>query len=250
MQTCGLNGFYTPTQLARWQEVITKRASCRLFTAPPDVAQKSALEYASARVCLPGIRIALMECEPARMFRPQLHHKRIRGATRCAAVIASDASPHAALYAGISGEAFVLETQSLGLGSCWVTGGFRRSACDIYLKPNEKILAVIPVGIAETGNRPRRRKPLARICTSDAAKWPLWAYSAAEAVRWAPSKGNAQPWRLSQSGRSLMLSGRIPASLPFGIAMLHMEAALKGTPHQWRWGTGRNTAILSAEEKT
>ena len=50
MDTCALNDFYSPAQRARFLASIPKRQSVRKFSAAPDVAQKSALNYAASRV--------------------------------------------------------------------------------------------------------------------------------------------------------------------------------------------------------
>ena len=50
MESCPLNGFYSPAQRARFLAAVSVRASVRQFAGEPDVAQRSALNYAAARV--------------------------------------------------------------------------------------------------------------------------------------------------------------------------------------------------------
>ena len=210
MDTCALNGFYSAAQRARFFAAISKRQSVRSFSAAPDIAQKSALHYAAARVCLPGVRIEMGEAAPEKLFRKLPVVGGITGTNRYAAVIIDENEPRCHLHAGISGEAFVLEAVSLGLGACWV-GSFKHSGVDIPLDAGERIAAVIALGVPDQEMKGAKRKKLTDICTSDPTAWPLWAYHAAECVRFAPSAMNLQPWRLSFAGRTLVLSHTIRA---------------------------------------
>ena len=69
MEPCALNGFYSPAQRARFLAAVSRRASVRKYSGSPDIAQKSALQYATGRICLPGVRLELCEGEPERIFR-------------------------------------------------------------------------------------------------------------------------------------------------------------------------------------
>ncbi|MDO5325409.1 MAG: nitroreductase family protein [Clostridia bacterium] len=250
MEPCILNGFFAPAQRERYLAAIPRRRSVRLYQGDPDVGQISALNYAAARVSLPGVRIAIGEVSASELYRKLPFVETIRGTSRYAALIADESIPHAAVHAGISGEAFVLEAVSMGLGTCWVAA-FKRGGVNVPLEEGEKVKAVIALGIPGDESGPRKRKKLTEICASDPAQWPLWAYNAAECVRIAPSAVNLQPWRLSFAGRTLLLSGtRSGASLDMGIAMLHMSLGVGDKPHMIRWGeSGREIASLNAEDR-
>lgn len=241
---CAWSGFYVQSQLKRWAQFIPRRFSCRNFSGPAQVAQKSALHYASARVCLPHTRIVVQDCDPA-MFFPIPFVSTITGARHYAAVIADMAQENAALWAGISGEAFVLEAASLQLGTCWVVANFRRRECNVALKGREKLLAVIALGVPDDpdGASSRSRKPLNHLCRDDSAQWPLWAYQVAESVRAAPSAMNRQPWRFSCSANTMQL-GFAGMSLDTGIAVLHAQCALVDVPHMWRESAQRNHLLI------
>ena len=128
METCALNDFFAPAQRARFLEAIPKRRSLRCFSEGPDIAQKSALSYAAARVCLPGVRIELIESAPEKIFRKLPIVGGITGTDRAAVLIVDETAPNSLLHAGISGEAFVLEAVSLGLD--WLLQA-RRDRCGI-----------------------------------------------------------------------------------------------------------------------
>ncbi len=249
MRSCAWSGFYTAAQLHRWHQAIARRFSCRDFTAAPDMSQKSTLHYAAARVCLPGVRIHLDGCDSSRLFFSLPFVPAIKGAAQYAALIADMGSPNACLHAGISGEALVLEATSLGLGTCWVAGTYRRSELNIPLTGREKMLAVIPFGVPAdpAGASERTRKPLRQLCRDDPAQWPLWAFNAAEAVRAAPSGLNRQPWRFSCTGSTMMLTSRRFGTLDDGIAVLHMECALADAQRAWQFGERARSVLVRSD---
>lgn len=249
MEASILNTFYSPAQLERWRAAIPGRYSCRAFSGAPDAGQLAALHYAAQRVCLPGTRIVIADCPDQLFLRvPLVEH--IHGTAQYACVIADMEQSLPRTLAGISGEAFVLEAASMGVGTCWVSGTYRRSAVDVKLGETERVLAVTPLGIPAAQDAPPRhkRKKLASICMTPPENWPLWAYQAAEAVRRAPSAVNLQPWTLSYGQRTLRLLGRKPDSLDMGIALLHMLAAVGDTRYHWEWGQEKCVAHLIVEE--
>jgi len=234
------NNFYTPAQLNRWYEAAPRRYSCRKMGDKPTIAQWTALSFVAARCCLPGVRLVMGECDP-KFFSPALLPKSwITGVQRFAALIVDDAVPMSRLHAGISGEAFILEAAANGVGTVWVAATYRKKDCPIKLRDNEQVVAVIALGQPEGGwpeTVERKRKPLEKICQGDCAAWPQWAKDAAECVRIAPSAMNGQPWQLAFSGGSLALMGSARSQLDMGIALAHMEAAIR-QPHVWVPGAG------------
>ena len=252
MEVCPLTGFYSPAQRARLYAATGRRESVRTFQCAPDAAQKSALSYAAARVCLPGCRIEMSDCEDKKLYRTVPFVDTIIGTERYAALIADEKAPHAAACLGISGEAFALEAVALGLGTCWVTGTYRRRAVDVRLQTGERLMGVMALGVPAEGSRgERRRKSLQAMCTGKPEDWPLWAYSAAECVRIAPSAMNLQPWKMNYAGRTLQLlrTGLGAHELDMGIAMLHMSLGAQEKEHVVFWGEGQTAATLLAEDR-
>lgn len=250
MDECALNGFLSPAQRTRFAAAVSLRSSVRTFSGAPDVAQSSALHYAAARLALPGVRLELMTVGKEKVFVSLPGVDSITGTDRYAAVICDPRVPHAEYHAGISGEAFVLEAVSLGLGTCWL-GSFRRGNIAVELQEGERIAAIIALGVPAESEAPKRkRKTLQQICRGNAAEWPLWAYNAAECVRNAPSAVNLQPWRLSFAGRTLLLRRTFSATpLVMGIAMLHMSLGAGEKEHVIRWGERDEVASLVAEDR-
>ncbi len=251
MTGCAWEGFFSSTQLARWQEAIALRFSCRKFQAAANIQQLSALHYAAGRLGLPGVRVELAECDSNQLFRAIPFIESVEYASQYMALIIDPRVPHALLHAGIAGEALVLEATAQGLGTCWVQGTYRKGAVNIELKPGEKIAALIPYGqpADPQGASRRKRKPLQALCLDDPATWPNWSYQAAEAVRAAPSAINSQPWRFSHAGDTMRLSGSGFGNLNYGIAVLHILCALHQVPHSWRWGEREKSLLIRRKEQ-
>ena len=164
---------------------------------------------------------------------------RITGCGAIAAVVASIALPEGRVHAGILGEAFCLEATAMGLGTCWVSGSYRKRLLTLPLKPDEALLAVIAVGTPE--KRPadtRRRKSLDRLCKGDTSLWPEEVRRAAQAVQLAPSAMNLQPWTMSLEQGRFVLDVPDRSRLELGIALCHAELALS-SPRAWHLGDGR-----------
>ena len=249
---CPVNGFYSDAQRKRYQSAIARRFSCRAYGEPLDISHLSALSYTAERVCLPGVRMMIADC-PDKLFFGLPVVGKIQGMSHCAYLIVKKDMERALTIAGVSGEAFVLEAAAMGVGTCWVSGSFRRLEANVDMAEDEKLVAVTPLGLPkEVDHAPHRhRKKLQQICLTEPSNWPHWAYCAAENVRHAPSAVNLQPWRLDYGGHALrlMTNGKTD-SLDMGIAMLHMECAMDGRKHLWEWGEGKTAAHLIVEENT
>ena len=115
-------------------------------------------------------------------------------------------------------ELAVLFATELGLGTCWLGGTFSRSsfAKRMDLAPGEQMPAVVAMGYPAPGGK--AKDPLRRFASSNSrlpseqlffdgrlgvplAPDRAGGYAAVlEAVRWAPSASNKQPWRVVRSG--------------------------------------------------
>jgi nitroreductase len=163
-------------------------------------------------------------------------------------------------------EKLVLYAASLNLGTCWLGGTFKRSefAKLTALKQSETLPIVMPVGypadkksflesfmrLAAGSNQ---RKPWKELFFNESFASPLEegalnAYAKAlEALRFAPSASNKQPWRVLKKGDTyqfhLMSSKGYAEGLGFniqridiGIAMCHFEMVLEelGVKGNWK----------------
>ena len=168
-----LEGLFSPDQRDRLMEAIPRRQSCRAYASPPSQGDWAALSYAAGRYELPGARLIFASVPEGMFSGALLGTGRVTGCGVIAAVAASIALPEGRVHAGILGEAFCLEATAMGLGTCWVSGSYRKRLLTLPLKPDEALLAVIAVGTPE--KRPadtRRRKSLDRLCKGDTSLWP------------------------------------------------------------------------------
>jgi hypothetical protein len=159
-------------------------------------------------------------------------------------------------------ERAVLEATDLGLGTCWLGGSFTKSSFSrkIGATRSEVVPAVVAVGYPAAGSKGAwmreragsdHRLPPEQLFWEGRPGEPLDLSHAAEysevleAVRWAPSASNKQPWRLVRSGETWHFylqrskgygKGTALSSLlrladlqrvDMGIAMCHFELAAR-----------------------
>jgi nitroreductase len=167
-------------------------------------------------------------------------------------------------------ERSVLEAADLGLGTCWLGGSFRKSrfSKSIGVSGDETVPAVASVGYSADAERSggwagraiKRSTRLApeKLFFSGGFDRPLGAEGsgalapALEAVRWAPSASNKQPWRLiRQDGRwhfylqrtkgyGKGLLGKLSPMadvqrIDLGIVMCHFEMAARELGLEGTW---------------
>jgi nitroreductase len=249
-----------------WYDAIAVRRSRRRYTgraiAAADVERLAAF---CARFRLAGdVRVVLAEGAgdvfTGLMDRFGGAYGRVEGAPWAAAFVGPAGSE---TEAGYVGEAFVLEATRLGLGTCWVAGMFDHATAARLAdpRPGEKVIAVTPLGhplerkafverMMSTAVRSAARRQVEDIAPGlvrgvwqsgapVAGSWPVWAVSAVEAARQAPSGANRQPWRFRMEGGALVLASAEraywTAPIDFGIAMLHAElgALHEGVRGEW-----------------
>lgn len=174
----------------------------------------------------------------------------------------------------------ILVATSLGLGTCWLGGMFKRStfAKKIGLSANEVMPAVSPVGYTAEKKtftdslfkflaRSKTRKLWEKLFYSNDFDTPLIKSDAGryttclEAVRLAPSASNRQPWRiLREEGKNTFhfylrrakmytkSSRRIDLQkVDMGIAMCHFELSAKELGLKGNWQKQGNR--ISSEDK-
>ncbi len=164
-------------------------------------------------------------------------------------------------------EKIILKVTSLGLGTCWLGGTFKRSAfaAKMQLAEDEMLPAITPFGYPakeiSTADRllrfsagSRKRKPWSELFFTADGKTPLDEAEAGnyrqalEAVRMGPSASNRQSWRMVKDDSGVFhlylkenaiynrLLGKIRIQyLDMGIAMGHFEmvAREQGLPGKW-----------------
>lgn len=188
-----LETLFSPMQKEKLRQAALVRTSCRSFAGAPDTAAFAALSYVVGRCALPGARLVLTPVDESLFTGTILGMGRITGCKMAAVVIACGTEALCRVNAGILGEAFVLEATALGLGTCWVSGTYRRKQIRLPIQENETVLAVIAVGVPEKplqAPENRRRKPLDKLMNAVPADGMM--LDAAKLVQIAPSAMNMQ----------------------------------------------------------
>ncbi len=174
-------------------------------------------------------------------------------------------------------EKIILKATSLGLGTCWLGGTFKRAAFarKMDLVAGELLPAITPVGHPANGANPvdrlarlsvksKKRRPWSELFFGPGGNAPLNENEAGqfrdplEAVRLGPSASNRQPWRIikDEEGKFHLflkenklfnrLLGKIRLQrLDMGIAMCHfaMVAQEQNLPGSWKVEPGAPTPV-------
>ena len=248
-------------------DLITTRFSCRTFERRAlDEAPRNELVAACAefRQGLAGepARLQLIEPSETEFNHLRLGGGTIRGAGGLLAGAAAD-SPSAHVSLGYLLEHVVLKATDLGLATCWI-GYYAPAAIEkLNLTGGEVCSAIVAVGHFPSGPSLRdrvvrmavgatRRKHWEQLFFRDVpgellSRGQAGDYSVAlDMVRYAPSAGNAQPWRIGKA-RSLpvfnfYLKPVIPRynrhhmhDVDMGIAICHFELGVQEMNLSGRW---------------
>ncbi|MBQ8161339.1 MAG: hypothetical protein IJ083_11425 [Clostridia bacterium] len=231
----------------RLKDAVPLRVSCQLFdgNAPRDLLPT--LAYLCARMETEGVHLCLLPAEESLFSGTLLTFSRVSGCRCIVAVFAHTSVPLGRIAAGFSAEALCLECTSLGLGTCYMTGGYQKKQIQPYGKAGEELLCILAIGRpAEKGQRyERRRKDLRQLCLSDPAQWPEEVRTAAELVRLAPSAMNLQPWKMDYIKDTFSIDSSERTQFDLGCALAHAEVGLH-TRHAWTFSTEKNEPMVRA----
>lgn len=201
----------------------------------------------------------------------------IKGAKTYIAGI-TDKSSRSMEQLGYCMQQMMLYAESLGLGSCWLGGTFKRSqfADMVGLKEDELIPAVTPIGypsekkavvesvmrkLAGSDNR-KSWNELYFNESLDVALKPEEAGDyliALEMLRLAPSASNKQPWRVLKQGKEYHLIlkhtkgygnalGFNIQKVDMGIAMCHFEMTAREAELKGHWMVKTQSPLLEHAE--
>lgn len=145
---------------------------------------------------------------------------------------------------GYYGEFLVLESVSLGLGTCWISGTYNRDACkrSIELKENENLICVIAIGnVSQNKNAKellisqfgKSKQSFDELLSEKDCTPPLWVANGIEAARTAPSAVNGKPiaYRFQKDQLSAFVSKKNhnAEEIDLGISLAHFQlGAIQG----------------------
>lgn len=254
-------------------EALEHRHSMRSYTGeklPKDLKNKLVEFIEEGWEPYPGARtrMVLLEGKQAtsKIFKGLIgSYGAVQNAPAVLLMIANIDDPYFYEATGYMGEQLVLYATYLGFDTCWVGGFFRPEVAAKMgdLQPNERVLAVTPIGYAKKdgmsslyegifkfGTKRGKRKSLEEISAIEGGEPPRWYDRALQAVQVAPSSYNDQPWHLMhhQDGTISMSSvkaykDKVPvfagapnsSRLCCGIGMLHFKVATRAIGIEGRW---------------
>lgn len=257
-------------------DIISRRYSCRTYNhqfIEEDKYQKL-LDYLAANNQGPfgnKVRFKLLGTagDAAENLNKYISYGNIKGCRTFMVGTVEKGLPKAMEDYGYCMEKNILFATSLGLNTVWIGGLFKRSVFSEKMSApeNEVIPAISPVGYAAdrksmidllltTTAGSRKRKPFGELFFSNTISTPLDKSACGrygdvlEAVRWAPSASNRQPWRIIKEqdkdifhfymdenpGYNNIIKDVKLQNMDLGIAMCHFELSaqylgLKGCWH-------------------
>ncbi|MCT8138154.1 nitroreductase family protein [Anaerobacillus sp. CMMVII] len=255
-----------------WYKVIQIRRSRRTFVTKK-IEDDKILTLNSAISELnglyEGVRMIFIDQAPDTVFVGAIGpYGKITGAPAYLALIINNEGTFQFEKAGFIGQAIVLEAAKHGLSTCWVGGYFNRevSAQQVGISDEESVIAIIPIGHArknlsltekmmnQVGDY-HKRKSVDEIVEGLAQEdWPAWISSSVRAASLSPSAYNRQSvsfiigkdHSISLKINNAQEDTNVPKGIDRGIAMLHLDVAIKyhNVVGQWRFDQDDNLVVF------
>ena len=154
-------------QFERWYQAIAQRRSRRRFDgrALPGEDREQLTAACAAFRPFPDARVVLVDHSADLVLKGAVGtYGKIKGARAFLALVGNMESSRVQESAGYTGEGIVLEATALGLDTCWVAGLFRPDVAARLAgaQPQERVLAVVPVGRAQQDWPEERRSQCRR----------------------------------------------------------------------------------------
>ncbi|HZK55605.1 MAG TPA: nitroreductase family protein [Desulfosporosinus sp.] len=251
-------------------EIIKQRRSVRTYIAqplPPEIKEKLREFFSSLKGPFGRkVRVNLIETELARLKSKATlgTYGVIKGASTYLVALV-EKSDHDLENYGYSLEKVILYATSMGLGTCWLGGTFKKSEFSkaIEQKDQEILPCISPIGYSSSNTRlldsamrfvagSKNRKKWDELFFSYDFKHHLSESAAGkylaplEMLRLAPSASNKQPWRIVKDGVTshfylqhtkgyAKLLANDLQRVDMGIAMCHFEMTANELGIEGKW---------------
>ncbi len=206
------------------REAIDARHSVRAYTEQPIEGETlKAMEDEIARCCeQSGLSIRLCRNDPSAIAGLWAY-----GAFKNAdnyIILAGPDTKDLYPLCGYWGERLVLFAETLGLGTCWIAGSYKKNRVEKRLNEGETLAAIISIGYAAKPGKPHRSKTFAQVTELD-GEAPEWFVSGVEAALLAPTAINQQKFRfrLKDGNASVKALGGPYSLIDLGIVQYHFE---------------------------
>ena len=150
-------------------------------------------------------------------------------------VLAGVDAPNLDEKLGYCGADLILYAQTLGLNTWWVGGMFNgKGALKNLNNKNVRVNGVIAIGYGKTQGVPHRSKTAAEISRYN-GKTPQWFVDGVDALLYAPTALNKQPYVVSGDGNKVSISagnGHF-SGIGLGIGEYHFEVGAGKENFEW-----------------
>ncbi|MBR4390129.1 MAG: nitroreductase [Prevotella sp.] len=181
-----------------------------------------------------GMHIQMVVNDPKAFDSRWVHYGRFSG-VRNYFVIAGKKSKKLEEKGGYYGERLVLETQMMGLNTCWVALTYRKNPEVYNLAEGEKVVCVIAFGYGKTQGVSHKIKPRAEVMECDDMP-PEWFTRGVDAALLAPTALNQQKFRfILCNGNKVRLRKGFGfwTKVDLGIVKYHFEVAAGKENFEW-----------------
>lgn len=150
-------------------------------------------------------------------------------------VLAGVDAPNLDEKLGYCGADLILYAQTLGLNTWWVGGMFKgKGALKNLNNKNVRVNGVIAIGYGKTQGVPHRAKTATEISRYN-GKTPQWFVDGVDALLYAPTALNKQPYVVSGDGNKVSISagnGHF-SGIDLGIGKYHFEVGAGKENFEW-----------------
>ncbi len=218
------------------QEAIVHRHSIRKYKDEPlsEEHRNKLLEEISQCNTESGLHIQLITGQGDAFEGLLAHYGGFRNVHSYIALVGKN-TPELDELCGYYGERIVLYAETLGLGTCWVGGTYRKNKARYVLEDGEKLCLVISVGYpAEEGHihRNKKKEEISNITENS----PAWFVQGVEYALLAPTAVNQQKFFLSyQEPVQVSISTKSGpfSKVDLGIVKYHFEIGA-GSHFTWK----------------
>ena len=150
-------------------------------------------------------------------------------------VLAGVDAPNLDEKLGYCGADLILYAQTLGLNIWWVGGMFNgKGALKKLNNKNVRVNGVIAIGYGKTQGVPHRSKTAAEISRYN-GKTPQWFVDGVDALLYAPTALNKQPYVVSGDGNKVSISAGSGhfSGIDLGIGKYHFEVGAGKENFEW-----------------
>lgn len=218
------------------KEAIVSRHSVRQYLDQPiDAPEREKLDALIAECNAEGdLHIQAIYDDSACFPSLLAHYGMFRNARNYIALAGKSSTPDLRGICGYYGQRIALAVQQMGLNTCWIGGSYKKKKTCAELAEDEELVCIIALGYGETQGKPRRSKPMSKLCNIPETEMPKWFRHGMMAAQLAPTALNQQGFFVTLEGDTVTVTAtkkNAMAEIDRGIVRYQFEAG-SGHPCQ------------------